>query len=128
MVENRKELLAHLKEITGYCDCSDGSTLPMLEQFLGLLQEKQAHSDRAAIKKAEYKDPAEDDAALAKVDAEIKKFLESSFGLTDWFVFGLEKAGLVSHNFRITDVWITEEGTALLKALNRFPVSEQEGK
>ncbi|HNI58138.1 MAG TPA: hypothetical protein PKZ00_11210 [Elusimicrobiota bacterium] len=127
MADSQEQLLQHLKEETGYCACSDGSTLPMLERFLGLLQEKTTHSNRAAIKKAEYKDFAEDYAAYAKVDAEIKQFLETPLGWTDWFVFGLEKAGLVTHNFRITDVWITEKGTALLKNLKRFPALEEKG-
>lgn len=42
----------------------------------------------------------------------------------EWFVYGLEQRDLVSHSFRVTDVWITNKGRWLLEALERIDLRE----
>jgi hypothetical protein len=36
-------------------------------------------------------------------------------------VYGLQQRDLIWHGFRLTDVWITDKGRWLLRALKRFP-------
>jgi hypothetical protein len=47
--------------------------------------------------------------------------LRSAPGLASWFVYSLDRAGMIYHNYNISDIWITEKGRALFAALERFP-------
>ena len=69
-------------------------------------------------------DCTHDVAAFATASRQLDASLpfEAAPGLAEWFVYGLDQRDLVSHSFRVNDVWITDKGRWLLEALERIPL------
>jgi hypothetical protein len=108
-IESHEQLLQVLSAELGYCDCASEEALSVLVRFL-----------RGARKRS---DSSGDPAGFASASRELEACLPpEATGLGDWFVYGLEQRGLVSHNFRVTDAWITDKGRWLLEAIERLDV------
>lgn len=107
-IETREQLLAVLSKELGYCGCASGDAMATL---VGFLRAAKARSDSTS-------DSAEFTKASLEVEASLP--LKAAPGFADWFVYGLEQRDLVSHNFRVTDVWITSKGRWLLDAIERI--------
>ena len=92
----------------GYCPCACDDAVPVLADILQLA------GDRA--------DSTADDAAFARASRAIEErlALEAAPGIASWFVYTLEQRDLIWHGFRLTDIWITDKGRALLEALRRY--------
>ena len=107
-IETRDQLLKVLGTELGYCDCASADALELLVRFLRVVQRR---SDSSG-------DPVEFASASRELEACLP--LKALPAFADWFVYGLEQRDLVSHSFRVTDVWITNKGRWLLEALERF--------
>jgi len=107
-IETREQLLQVLSIELGYCDCASAEALQLLARFL-----------RAARERSDYSNDAVKFGSASR-ELEACLPLENAAALADWFVYGLEQRGLISHNFRITDAWITNKGRWLLEALERI--------
>lgn len=111
-IETREQLLEILTAELGYCDCASNDALALLARFL-----------RAARTRSDAsKDSDEFTSASREVEACLP--LDDVPGLAHWFVYALDQRGLVEHNFRVTDVWITPKGRWLLEAIERTRSSE----
>lgn len=111
-VESRDQLLKVLSAELGYCGCATTDTLELLVRFLGVVRKR---SDSTS-------DPVEFASASRELEACLP--LQALPAFADWFVYGLDQRDLVSHGFRVTDVWITEKGRWLLEALERIDLGE----
>jgi hypothetical protein len=106
-IDTREHLLQVLTDELGYCDCASEEALHVLVRFL-----------RAAQKRS---DCTNNDDEFSSASRELEACLPlEAVGLGDWFVYGLQQRGLVSHNFRVTDAWITSKGRWLLEAIERI--------
>lgn len=108
VIETEEQLHKVLGAELGYCSCATVDTLELLVRFL-----------RAVRKRS---DSTQDAAAFASASRELEACLplQAQPAFADWFVYGLDQRNLVSHNFRVTDVWITDKGRWLLDAMERF--------
>jgi hypothetical protein len=93
----------------GYCTCAFAGAIPLLRDVLLLAKRRTASTgDFDEFKRISH----ELDAALR---------IDTASGLASWFVYSLDRAGLVTHNYNVTDLWITPKGEAVLDALERYP-------
>jgi hypothetical protein len=106
--QSREALQQLLKDQLGYCDCASSDALVILE---GVLRAAQDRIDRAS-----------DAEVFASASRRISELLgpDGRSGLGEWFVYFLEGRGLIYHGFRVTDLYITERGRVLLRAIERF--------
>jgi hypothetical protein len=111
-IETRDQLLKVLGAELGYCDCAAPDTLDLLLRFLRVVRRR---SDSA-------REPVEFASASRELEACLP--FQTLPAFAEWFVYGLDQRDLVSHNFRVTDVWITDKGTWLLEALERIDLAE----
>ena len=111
-IETREQLLKVLGVELGYCGCATTDTLELLVRFL-----------KAARKRS---DSTQDAVEFASASREIEGCLplQALPAFADWFVYGLDQRDLVSHGFRVTDVWITNKGRWLLEAMERFDAGD----
>lgn len=107
-IESPEALKKWLEAELGYCNCSHGATLPLLREFLTIVRDRS--------------DSTSDNEAFSRHSRALEALLplDSAPGFADWFVYLLDQRGVVQHNFRLTDVWITEKGRVLLGALEAF--------
>lgn len=107
-LESREVLFATLRKELGYCDCAPTEATAQLRDVLRAVQDRS--------------DAVDDDEAFARAsrDVENRLRLETAPALAAWFVYGLQQRDLVWHGFRLTDVWITDRGRRLLRALEKF--------
>ncbi len=107
-IENREALLATLRRELGYCDCAPAQAIPALRDFL-----------RAARDRSDATENAE---AFERASRSVESLLplDTAPAQAAWFVYALQRADLVRHGFRLTDVWIADRGRLLLEALERY--------
>jgi hypothetical protein len=108
-IESHASLLKSLEADLGYCTCAFADALPLLRDFLRLVVERT--------------DGVQDTARFRRASERIVELLGSngSTGMRSWFVYALDRAGLVMHNFNLYDVLIMDRGRSLLDGLERFP-------
>jgi hypothetical protein len=114
VLDTREQLLRVLSDELGYCDCASSEALAILTRLLRVVRERSDSTKNA------------EEFAKASREVEACLRLDVTAGLGEWFVYGLEQRGLVQHNFRLTDVWITDKGRWLLSALERLESSAAE--
>lgn len=102
--QSPEALLKLLKDQFGYCDCASSDALMTLRDVLRTAQDK---ADRP-----------HDAEAWRRISELLGS--EGRPGLGEWFVYFLEARGLIYHGFRVTDLYITERGRVLLRAIERF--------
>lgn len=105
-VTSREQLEAVLGAELGYCGCASGTALAVLRDLL-----------RAAAVRT---DATGDAAAFDQASAHLEDLLDGGGGWAEWVVYGLEQRGFVWHGFRQVDLWVTDKGRALLRAVERF--------
>ena len=109
-IRTRQELRKVLVVELAFCPCAPEEGLELLREFL------QAARDRYDA----VQGPLEEFSAISRrLEAHLE--IDKTPGLAAWFVHSLERAGLVQHGARLTDVWITTKGSWLLDGLKRFP-------
>lgn len=108
-IESRAELERVLKADLGLCTCAHADTLPFLREFLRLV--------------AERTDAMNDADRVRRVHQDLSEVLDSngSAAMRNWFVYAIDRAGLVAHNFNLYDLMIMDRGRWILDALERFP-------
>jgi hypothetical protein len=93
----------------GYCTCACADAVPFLRDVLLLVKARsEATTDWETFVRASH--------AL-----DIRLQLDTASVLANWFVYMLDRANFVHHNYNVSDLWITDKGRALLDALERFP-------
>jgi hypothetical protein len=110
-IDSQAALLTALQERMGYCTCASHDTLCFLRDFLRLVVERSnAIADQ-------------DTSRVRKVHGSIEEMLQNagSPALQSWFVYSLEKADLVLHNYNRYDLLIADRGQWLMDGLERFP-------
>jgi hypothetical protein len=105
-VADARQLEAALKAELGYCGCASSLAIAILHD---LLRSTQARSDAT-----------NDLAAFAQASRELEGLLAGGGGCAEWLIYGLEQRGFIWHGFRQVDLWITEKGRLLLRAVERF--------
>lgn len=107
-IEARQQLVQVLGSELGYCGCATDETLELLLRFLRIVQKRS--------------DSTSDAVAFASASRELEACLplRALPAFADWFVYGLDQRDLISHGFRVTDVWITDKGRWLLEAMERL--------
>jgi hypothetical protein len=105
-VASREQLEAALGSELGYCGCASGAALAVLGD---LLRAAEARTDATG-----------DAAAFAQASRWLEALLAGGGGWAEWLVYGLEQRGFVWHGFRQTDLWVTDKGRRLLRAVERF--------
>jgi hypothetical protein len=105
-VRDAEQLAAVLAGELGYCSCASGASLAVLRDLLRLA--------------AGRSDAAGDEAAFARASRDLERFLAGGAGWAEWVVYGLEQRGFVWHGFRPADVWVTDTGRLLLRAVEQF--------
>lgn len=115
-VRSRNELVELLKRELGYCSCGGEDALAVLRALLAAARDRTDAAGRDA-------------AAFAGASRAVEACLrwEEAGAMAGWFVFGLEQRDLVWHGFRVADLWITEKGRKLLRAIEQFG-SEERGE
>jgi hypothetical protein len=108
-IGNSADLRVVLEAELGYCTCVSDDAIPLLRDILRLAKARSESLNDIELFKRESQ-------AL-----EDRRMHAKSPGLASWFVHGLERAELVHHNYNVTDLWITNKGRALLRALEEFP-------
>lgn len=108
VVDSREQLIAVLKDELGYCDCASDEAIAVLRDFLQAAQERS--------------DAVDDETAFGRASRALEAVLplDAAPGFACWFVYGMQQRGLIWHGFNMTDVWITDKGRWLLKAMHRF--------
>ena len=108
-IDSPASLLKALEDSLGYCDCAYDDTPTFLREFL-----------RAA---ADRSDTTNEPERFREASERLVAFLKAggSSGMRSWFVYLMDRADLVSHNFNLYDVWITDRGRWLLAGLEQFP-------
>jgi hypothetical protein len=105
-VADAKELESALTAELGYCTCASPAAVTVLRD---LLSAAGARSD--ALGGA---------ASFARASRELEALLAGGGGWAEWLVYGLDQRGFVWHGFRQVDLWITEKGRLLLRAIERI--------
>jgi hypothetical protein len=105
-VASREQLEAALESELGYCGCASEAALTVLRDLL-----------RAAAARVEATGDA---AAFAQASRRLEALLDGGGGWAEWLVYGLEQRGFVWHGFRQGDLWVTDKGRLLLRAVERF--------
>ena len=107
VIKSRDDLLAYLKTELGYCGCG------YYEDAIRVLRDiLQFASDR--------QDACKGDAErFSTITREVEKWTLSSPGLATWFVWLLDKHGLIWHGFNETDIWISKKGDVVLNAIKQ---------
>jgi hypothetical protein len=105
-VTSLDELKAALGTELGYCGCASGSAIVVLRNLVW------AARDRS--------DALEDAEAFARASRRLEALLDGGGGWAEWLVYGLEQRGFVWHGFRQVDLWVTDKGRLLLRALEQF--------
>jgi hypothetical protein len=105
-----------LKECLGYCSCAYEDALPFLRDILRLILER---SDAIADK---------DEERIRNAHQAVIQLLKKagSPAMQSWFVYALDKADLVQHEFNLYDLLIADRGQWLLDGLERFPEPPRE--
>jgi hypothetical protein len=105
-VTSAEQLEAVLASELGYCRCASGAALTVLRD---LLRAAEARTDATG-----------DSTAFAQASRESEALLSGGGGWAEWLVYGLEQRGFVWHGFRQVDLWVTDKGRLLLRAVERF--------
>ncbi len=105
-VTSREQLEAVLGSELGYCGCASVGALAVLRDLL-----------RAAESRT---DSTGDAVAFAQASRGLEARLAEGDGWAEWLVYGLEQRGFVWHGFRQVDLWITDKGRLLLRAVDQF--------
>src|SRR4051794_25684183 len=107
-VDSHTALLKALEERLGYCTCAYDSAIPYLRNFLRLAVERS--------------DGVQDAERFRRSSEELTELLQSagSPAMQSWFVYALDRADLVMHNFNLYDVLVTDRGRWLLAGLELF--------
>ena len=105
-VAGPEQLATVLEAELGYCGCASDAALAVLRDLL-----------RAAEVRT---DATGDPAAFAEASRRLESLLAGGGGWAEWLAYGLEQRGLVWHGFRFVDLWITDKGRSLLRAVERF--------
>jgi len=90
----------------GYCGCASGAALAVLGDLL-----------RAAVERT---DATDDPAAFSQASRRLEALLAGGGGWAEWLVYGLEQRDFVWHGFRQVDLWVTDKGRLLLRAVERY--------
>lgn len=120
-IDSHAALLAALKERLGYCTCASDDALRLLRDILRLVVDR---SDAIADKDTER---------VRTAHQALEELLQTagSPALQSWFVYALDKADLVLHNYNRYDLLIADRGQWLLDGLQRFsepPSDEEQGR
>lgn len=109
-IDSAEALFQVLRTELEYCACAYEDTVPVLRELLGHVV-KRSDSVRGH------------DEAFSGASRALEEwmFSQASSGMASWMVCLLERAGLVFHGAHVLDVWITDKGRWLWKALVRFP-------
>jgi hypothetical protein len=108
-IESATQLREVLKTDLGYCTCAAGDAVLLLRDLLRYAKlRSDSLNDLETFKQASH-------------DLASRLQLASVPGLASWFVYSLDRADLIYHNYNVTDIWITEKGREVLEALERFP-------
>jgi hypothetical protein len=105
-VASAEQLEAVLASELGYCGCASGAALTVLRD---LLRAAEARTDATG-----------DSAVFAQASRGLEALLSEGGGWAEWVVYGLEQRDFVWHGFRQVDLWVTDKGRLLLRALERF--------
>jgi hypothetical protein len=62
--------------------------------------------------------------AFSQASRRLEALLAGGGGWAEWLVYGLEQRDFVWHGFRQVDLWITDKGRLLLRAVERFGPGE----
>jgi hypothetical protein len=108
-IDSHASLPKVLEAELGYCTCAFSDALPLLRDFLRLVVERT--------------DGVKDPERFRQASEKIVDLLgaNGSTGMRSWFVYALDRAGLVGHSFNLYDVLIMDRGRWLLEGLERFP-------
>jgi hypothetical protein len=108
-IDSHAALLKALEEHLGYCTCADDSALAFLRDFLRLVVERS--------------DGAGDAERFQRASERLVELLRGagSPAMRSWFVYALDKGGLIMHGFNMYDILIMDRGRWLLDGLERFP-------
>jgi hypothetical protein len=104
-IGSHSELLEALEEHLGYCTCAYDNALPLLRDFLRLV--------------VEHTDGVKDDERFRRASVALVELLRTagSGAMRSWFVYALDKADLIMHNFNLYDILIMDRGRWLLDGL-----------
>src|SRR4051794_14990733 len=93
-IDSHASLLKTLEADLGYCTCAFPDALPLLRDFLRLVVERT--------------DGVQDPERFRRASERIAELLgtNGSTALRSWFVYALDRAGLVMHGFNLYDVLI----------------------
>lgn len=102
---DRTQLDSILVTELGYCNCASSSALAVLRD---LLRAAETRTDATC-------DPEE----FARASRSVEALLAGGGGWAEWLVYGLQQRGLVWHGFRQADLWVTDKGRWLLRAVEQ---------
>jgi hypothetical protein len=105
-VASAEQLGSVLESEFGYCGCASGAALVVLHD---LLRAAEARTDATG-----------DPAAFSQASHRLEALLAEGGGWAEWLVYGLEQRGFVWHGFRQADLWVTDKGRLLLRAVERY--------
>ncbi len=108
-IASAAQLREFLRAELGYCTCAFADTVPLLKDVLRMAKVRSdSLEDMEAHKRIWH---ALEDRLLVKLAP----------ALANWFVYTLDRADLVHHNYNVLDIWIMDRGRLVLDALDRFP-------
>jgi hypothetical protein len=109
-VASAEQLEAVLTSELGYCGCASTAALVVLRD---LLRAAEARTDATG-----------DTAVFSQASRRLEVLLAEGGGWAEWVVYGLEQREFVWHGFRQADLWVSERGRLLLRALESFGPDE----
>lgn len=97
-----------LTERLGYCTCSSREALVLLRDFLAIAKRRTDSTSDA------------DGTAFGQATRDLESLLEGEApsAQADWFVYALDRGGLIQHGFNLYDVLIREPGLRVLQGLD----------
>src|SRR5262245_44655099 len=57
---------------------------------------------------------------FSRASRRLEALLSAGGGWAEWLVYGLERRDFVWHGFRQVDLWVTDKGRLLVRAVERF--------
>jgi hypothetical protein len=106
VIENADQLVAVLTKEFGYCRCASGAALAVLRDLLNAVRKRS--------------DAIRDQVAFSQASRGLEALIDHGGGWAEWVIYILDQRGFVSHGFRQIDLWITDNGRRLLKAIEQY--------
>ena len=119
-IDSRATLCKVLQETLGFCPCAHNTALPFLRDFLRLVVART--------------DGVEDAERFRQTSAAVIDLLRQAGApaMQSWFVYALDHADLIMHNFNRYNVLIMDRGRWVLDGLERFseppPAGDEEAE